>query len=26
VVKDLIADKLSQIKNDQVCGGGGGQA
>jgi len=26
VVKDLIAGKLSEIKNDQVCGGGGGQA
>jgi predicted Fe-Mo cluster-binding NifX family protein len=25
VVKDLIAGKLSEIKNDQVCGGGGGQ-
>ena len=25
VVKDLIASKLSEIKNDQVCGGGGGQ-
>jgi len=26
VVKDLIAGKLPEIKNDQVCGGGGGQA
>ena len=25
VVKDLIAGKLSEISNDQVCGGGGGQ-
>jgi len=25
VVKDLIAGKLPQISNDQVCGGGGGQ-
>ena len=25
VVKDLIAGNLSEIKNDQVCGGGGGQ-
>ena len=25
VVKDLIAGKLAQISNDQVCGGGGGQ-
>lgn len=25
VVKDLIAGKLPEIKNDQVCGGGGGQ-
>lgn len=25
VVKDLIAGKLSEINNDQVCGGGGGQ-
>ena len=25
VVKDLIADKLSEIDNDQVCGGGAGQ-
>ena len=25
VVKDLIAGKLSEITNDQVCGGGGGQ-
>nr|NJM03394.1 dinitrogenase iron-molybdenum cofactor biosynthesis protein [Desulfobacula sp.] len=25
VVKDLIAGKLFEIKNDQVCGGGGGQ-
>ena len=24
VVKDLIAGKLPEIKNDQVCGGGGG--
>lgn len=24
VVKDLIADKLQIIANDQVCGGGGG--
>jgi len=24
VVKDLIAGRLSEIKNDQVCGGGGG--
>ena len=26
VVEDLIAGKLFEIKNDQVCGGGGGQA
>jgi len=25
VVRDLIADKLKEITNDQVCGGGGGQ-
>lgn len=25
VVHDLIAGKLAQIENDQVCGGGGGQ-
>lgn len=25
VVMDLIAGKLSEISNDQVCGGGGGQ-
>jgi len=25
VVKDLIAGNLPEIKNDQVCGGGGGQ-
>jgi len=25
VVKDLIAGKLPEISNDQVCGGGGGQ-
>ncbi len=25
VVNDLIAGKLTQISNDQVCGGGGGQ-
>jgi len=25
VVKDLIAGKLQEISNDQVCGGGGGQ-
>ncbi len=25
VVMDLIADKLPEIRNDQVCGGGGGQ-
>lgn len=25
VVEDLIAGKLSEIQNDQVCGGGGGQ-
>jgi len=25
VVNDLIAEKLEQITNDQVCGGGGGQ-
>ncbi|WP_300464024.1 NifB/NifX family molybdenum-iron cluster-binding protein [Desulfobacula sp.] len=25
VVKDLIAGKLAEISNDQVCGGGGGQ-
>ena len=25
VVEDLIAGKLSEITNDQVCGGGGGQ-
>ncbi|MDA3916647.1 MAG: NifB/NifX family molybdenum-iron cluster-binding protein [Deltaproteobacteria bacterium] len=25
VVKDLIAGKLTEISNDQVCGGGGGQ-
>ncbi len=25
VVMDLIADKLKEITNDQVCGGGGGQ-
>jgi len=25
VVEDLIAGKLSEISNDQVCGGGGGQ-
>ena len=25
VVEDLIAGKLFEIKNDQVCGGGGGQ-
>ncbi len=25
VVNDLIAGKLAQIRNDQVCGGGGGQ-
>jgi len=25
VVDDLIAGNLSEIKNDQVCGGGGGQ-
>ena len=25
VVNDLIAGKLPEIKNDQVCGGGGGQ-
>jgi len=25
VVKDLIAGKLQEITNDQVCGGGGGQ-
>ncbi len=25
VVQDLIAGKLAQIENDQVCGGGGGQ-
>jgi predicted Fe-Mo cluster-binding NifX family protein len=25
VVQDLISGKLSEIKNDQVCGGGGGQ-
>ena len=24
VVEDLIAGKLTQIRNDQVCGGGGG--
>lgn len=24
VVEDLITDKLPQISNDQVCGGGGG--
>ncbi len=25
VVMDLIAGKLTEIQNDQVCGGGGGQ-
>jgi predicted Fe-Mo cluster-binding NifX family protein len=25
VVEDLIAGKLPEIRNDQVCGGGGGQ-
>ena len=25
VVEDLIAGKLQEIQNDQVCGGGGGQ-
>ena len=25
VVEDLIAGKLTEIQNDQVCGGGGGQ-
>jgi len=25
VVMDLIQDKLAEITNDQVCGGGGGQ-
>lgn len=25
VVNDMIANKLTQIRNDQVCGGGGGQ-
>ena len=25
VVEDLIAGKLEEIRNDQVCGGGGGQ-
>jgi predicted Fe-Mo cluster-binding NifX family protein len=25
VVMDLIAGKLAEIRNDQVCGGGGGQ-
>jgi predicted Fe-Mo cluster-binding NifX family protein len=25
VVEDLIMDKLPQISNDQVCGGGGGR-
>lgn len=25
VVMDLIQDKLTEITNDQVCGGGGGQ-
>ena len=25
VVEDLIAGNLEEIKNDQVCGGGGGQ-
>ncbi len=25
VVEDLIAGKLPEIQNDQVCGGGGGQ-
>ena len=25
VVNDLIAGKLTEIRNDQVCGGGGGQ-
>lgn len=25
VVADLIAGKLAEIRNDQVCGGGGGQ-
>ena len=25
VVEDLIAGKLPAIRNDQVCGGGGGQ-
>ncbi|MCF8044840.1 MAG: NifB/NifX family molybdenum-iron cluster-binding protein [Desulfarculaceae bacterium] len=25
VVQDLIAGKLPEIRNDQVCGGGGGQ-
>ena len=25
VVEDLIAGKLQEIRNDQVCGGGGGQ-
>ncbi len=25
VVKDLIAGNLPEIRNDQVCGGGGGQ-
>jgi hypothetical protein len=24
VVEDLIAGKLPEIQNDQVCGGGGG--
>ena len=24
VVEDLIAGKLSEIQNDEVCGGGGG--
>ncbi len=26
VVEDLIVGKLTEIKDDQVCGGGGGQA
>ncbi len=25
VVEDLIAGRLPEIRNDQVCGGGGGQ-
>ena len=25
VVEDLIAGNLTEIQNDQVCGGGGGQ-